>query len=276
MHLAKTVASALRSSPAYQRRKREVVSFEDFFAKAAPPQPIPPTLYQTGASRKVSRLHYEDMMRFRSLNEDLSFVFFDDQAMNRYMADVWLGTAIYEVFDRAAFPQMKADIFRYCLIFERGGFYCDINKGIFHNLRGLCGENADFLLSFENNEAIIYPEESVAAVLEHPTKVVIQWGFGAAPGHRILELVIQAIPVVAKSLSGGSVHSTKDAILMTTGPGVFSRAVREYLQDGLPETLSQAGIDFNGHGRHRLAGTELSPSAAEAHYSRSKSRVILV
>ena len=37
---------------------------------------------------------------------------------------------IYEVFQNAQFGPMKSDIWRYCILYRRGGVYCDIGKSM--------------------------------------------------------------------------------------------------------------------------------------------------
>ena len=158
---------------------------------------------------------------------------------------------------------------------HQGGFYCDINKGIFTNLGSFCSDETGFVLSFESNECIVFPDMEVASLLQHPTKVVIQWAFGATSGHPILKSIIKEIPKIASFIEGVRVHNVKEAVLMTTGPGVFTRVVRQHIAAEGVADIRQVGVDFDGTGRHRLAGTKPSASAARAHYAKAGSRVII-
>jgi hypothetical protein len=79
---------------------------------------------------------------------------------------------------------MKTDIFRYCLMADRGGFYFDISKGCTVPLRTLCGPDAEALIAFEPHPSPIPCPAEVAPHLRHPDKLLLQWGFSFAPGHR--------------------------------------------------------------------------------------------
>ena len=65
---------------------------------------------------------------------------------------------------------------------------------------------------------------------------------------------------------GKKYDSPKNAILRFTGPGMFSKSVREFFMEETNIKIAQAGIDFNGHGIFALKGSEVryltSPSYA--------------
>ena len=275
--LAKTFATVANrlQSVFLPKSGRVSVSFGDQLNRPPIDGRIPSNIYQTGASRAVTPAQLEDMMRFREINDDMNFIFLDDEEMHTFMETFWSNDPVFSVFQKSVFPQMKADIFRYCIIYDQGGFYCDINKGIFTNLGSFCSDETGFVLSFESNECIVFPDMEVASLLQHPTKVVIQWAFGATSGHPILKSIIKEIPKIASFIEGVRVHNVKEAVLMTTGPGVFTRVVRQHIAAEGVADIRQVGVDFDGTGRHRLAGTKPSASAARAHYAKAGSRVII-
>ena len=53
------------------------------------------------------------------------------------MQERWGSHPIGDLYQRAQFGVMQADLFRYCMIHDRGGFYLDINKILIVPLRTL-------------------------------------------------------------------------------------------------------------------------------------------
>ena len=48
--------------------------------------------------------------------------------MNEYMENNWKNNEIYEVFKNSLIGPLKTDIFRYCILFDKGGYYFDISR----------------------------------------------------------------------------------------------------------------------------------------------------
>ena len=113
------------------------------------------------------------------------------------------------------------------------------------------------MISYERNECIIPPSLEFSKVSAEPSKVVLQWGFGFVAGHRILDRAIRLIVENYELYSGKIFSSPKDAILAFTGPGLFTKAVRETLSLFEEGEVQEAGIDFNGGGIPALPGSNI-------------------
>jgi mannosyltransferase OCH1-like enzyme len=216
-----------------------MVELSDFSAKSPLKGLIPPFLYQTAPSRKVHPIHKERIERFRESNSGLYHVLFDQPATDEYMESSWSGHPIKDLYDTALYGPMKADIFRYCLIFERGGFYLDITKAFSKPLSFFVNSSSEGLIGFEEMNAAFFPELQVAKRLRHPECDLIQWCFGFKPNHPILELAIDRVVYAAKFFAGEA-WSVRQAIFAATGPGVFTWAVREYFREYEGENVAQA------------------------------------
>lgn len=217
---------------------------------------IPNVIYQTWGSYKFGRTHARLLSEFRALNDDFSFQFFDDrQLAEEYMAEAYKGQPILDIFNRARFGPMKADIWRYCIVFDRGGFYCDINKSVRVRLRDLLAPDASGLISFESRDFPAGAEESSLSAIQHPDKVVMNWMFGFAPGHRLLAQVIDGIVAKYLSYKGRVVKNPKREIIQFTGPEHLTRCLHEFARTHGTAGLQQAGIDFDGNGVFEMAGS---------------------
>lgn len=239
-------------------------------------QSIPSVLCQTHPTKQVSRRHRRELERFREANPDLAFVVFDDEEVDAFMAASWGSHPIYDVYRGSQFPQMRADIFRYCLVFERGGYYCDINKAVFTSLTSLATPDTHGLVAYESNECVVFPEPGISEKMQFPEKLLGQWAFGFVPEHPILRYAIDAVVEAAPFINNRSVKNVRDAVLMTTGPGVFTRAFRRWLATGDSESVQQAGIDFDGQGVFRVKGSESLVVRRPDYYAALHNRKILV
>ncbi len=209
---------------------------------------IPPVVYQTWVNRQFGRSHILGLEKFRSINKDLSFYIFDNDMLNDYMKIHWGDHEIYNVFINSKFSAMKADIFRYCILYERGGYYFDINKGCSVPLRSLHMEIDTALLSFEANVTIVPPSTNYIKNITLFNRLVLQWGFGFEKNHPLLSIVIKNICVYYKYFRGKIFDIPGHAILMFTGPGMLTKSLIEFIDLNMQVQCSFTGTDFNGNG----------------------------
>ena len=216
---------------------------------------IPANVFQTWETRKLTRRLHRSVSNFRELNPELSFKLFDAEARDAYMEEHWSQRDIFSVYKDANFGPLKADVFRYCILFERGGFYFDISKGVTRPLREFIEADSNELLSFEGTLSHGEAPKFLDGRLRKPQHLVAQWGFGFAPGHRILELQIQSIEKMQGAYRNRSFINPKAAILELSGPIPFTKSVWEFLSENSNHTMNQTEVDFNGAGIYSLPGS---------------------
>lgn len=99
-------------------------------------QLIPKVFYQTGKSRCIHPDIAEIMTKWRDLNAfpGFSYFFYDDEAMDAFLFDKARWEDIFpslhlalQCIDEVHNPTMKADIWRYLVLWEYGGIYVDID-----------------------------------------------------------------------------------------------------------------------------------------------------
>ena len=235
---------------------------------------IPPIVYQTWEVNYFGKTHFSEIQKFRALNPDLQFQFFAKERLENYMEEVWGQHPIYPIFKGAKFGPMLADIFRYCILFERGGFYFDISKGCAVSITSLCSANATGLISYEAHDCVVIPKPNAMRRMLHPEKYVLQWGMGFAKEHAFLRLLLENICEYYPFFKGKSFAVPKNAILSLTGPGMFTKTLREYLDANEDANLVQAGIDFNGHGIYSLKGSEVRYATISSYAGSNKSLIV--
>lgn len=216
---------------------------------------IPATVYQTWETTMLTRRLHKSVSEFRQLNPELSFELYHADARDAYMEASWGHRSIYSVYKDAKFGPLKADVFRYCILFEHGGFYFDISKGVRRPLRKFINTDSRELLSFEGNIAHREPPNDLEGRLKNPNHLVAQWGFGFAPGHDILKFQIAAIEKTARNYRDRVFENPKAAILEFSGPIPFTESVWRYLSEDPTRQINQTQVDFNGYGIYSLPGS---------------------
>ena len=136
--------------------------------QVAPLSKIPPVVIQTWEDRLFGKTHLREMAWFRDLNPELSFELWDRDQRLTYLRESWGHHPIFNIYQQSQFGPMKTDIFRYCLLADRGGFYFDISKGCTVPLRTLYGAETEALITFEPHESPLHCDPNVAKHLKHP------------------------------------------------------------------------------------------------------------
>ena len=220
---------------------------------------IPPVVYQTWEENLFGRRHLRALERFRKINGDLQFILMDRTERDAYMAESWGHHPVHAIYCGAQFGPMRADIFRYCLLHERGGYYFDINKAVTVPIRSLHAPDSTAFLSHEHSECTVLPSRQTLDLMPLPGHYIAQWAFGFAPQHPFLARTIAYICEFADAYANRSFSTPKSAILQLTGPGMFTRAVRDSLdQDpSLAQQMTLLPPAFAGAGDVNLEGSDV-------------------
>ena len=216
---------------------------------------IPAVVYQTWVSKRLTRRFHNSATVFREQNPELSFVLFDDSDADSYMSTYWSHRDIYSIYRDAQFGPMKADIFRYCILHERGGFYFDLSKGLRRPVSEFIGPHTQELLTSEGNRHLLSVPPTVKGRLTLPDNLFVQWGFGFSPEHQVLDQVLASIEKNQSKFRDKVFQFPKGAILEFTGPIAFTKAIWKFLEQNETRELNQQGVDFLGSGELSLKGS---------------------
>ncbi len=246
-----------------------------------PERLIPNQVYQTWKRPCVDETMARVMTAFRQVNAGFGFHFFDDARMQAYMDEVWGGHDIHGVFTATRHGAARADIWRYCILYERGGVYLDIDSTLKIKLDELPKGIAE-LISFETNPLLsqtdpaLFPEDArylaPPPALLHPGHLVLNWCLMFCPKHPVLERVIERICRHASRYRGVSFENVAQAIFHFSGPLVLTQAVWDHVEAG--NRIKQAGFDFDGQGLFKIPRAATLYEAAP-HYSTARHQAIL-
>lgn len=107
-------------------------------------QKIPRVIYQTWKTRQVSKNHYQAMMSWSRLNPEYHYYFYDDQMCRKFLQDNY-PTRVLKCYDALKSGAFKADLFRYCLLYKKGGIYIDCSHECKTPLREMIKPNDKFI-----------------------------------------------------------------------------------------------------------------------------------
>jgi inositol phosphorylceramide mannosyltransferase catalytic subunit len=250
-----------------------------YFSVPASRARIPNRVYQTWETPLIPSLMARGIRRFRRLNPDYSFSFFDAEARADYMERHYAGHPILTVFRDLKIRTAQVDVWRYCILYREGGIYCDIDSAMGVPLRQIIREEMPELISFERNlwrdtfdpayadagAFMSSPPASARAKFDHPDHVILNWMMCFEREHPILKEAIDLIVHHFSFFQGKRFASALKAIIHCTGPLALTQAAWRWLatSDRRP---CQCGIDFNGQAILTLPGSGRRHTVSNPHY----------
>lgn len=239
---------------------------------------IPAVLHQTWDTNFLGKTHARLIAAFRERNPDVSFVFHDKSHRDQYMKAHYGTHPIYEIYRNARFGPLQVDIWRYCLILDQGGYYMDINKELTKPLRDFIGPDTQAFFAYESTLSLMVAPNEIAHRLANPHNLVVNWGFGFAKGHPILQKTIDNICKYYPQFAGRVFEQPKHAIIKLTGPAMLTQslydAMRENTDPAFDAGLVQAGIDFHGAGNSNMARSWVRYAQVPA-YAQARNQIIV-
>jgi len=233
---------------------------------------IPLDVYQVWTHSVLGKTHIKNLSRFIGMNPEYKFWFYDAQRMNSYMLQFYGQHPIYEIYAHAQFGPVKTDIWRYCILLERGGWYFDINKMVEAPLGQIASAEDTAVISYERN---LLPEWMPLGpkTLKQPDRLILNWGLGFSKGHPVLRAVVDNIVRDYPKFKGVRFPNVKEAVLRLTGPHQLTSTIHQLAREG-GLALREAGIDFDGFGNADINGSWVR-YAAQQSYSRQSDGIIV-
>lgn len=141
-------------------------------------------------------------------NSNLKYYFYDNLHCEQFIKTNF-DESVYKAYMRLPLAVMKADLWRYCIIYHYGGIYADTDA--------ICLNNPKLFLN--NTLLTVAPENETH---------LCNWTFSAPKGSPILKRVIKLS--VTRILS---IHEIKGEHIIheLTGPGVFTHGIEQFLRE---------------------------------------------
>ena len=144
-------------------------------------------------------------------NQGFNYHFYNDAMCEQFMKNIapYINKDIYTAYCKVPLAVMKADLWRYCIIYHFGGIYADTDT--------ICKTTPKLFMN--KSLLTIVPENSCH---------LCQWVFAAPKGSLILKSVIDLS--VERILSMTEIKG-EHIIHYLTGPGVFTDGIEKYLKE---------------------------------------------
>lgn len=172
----------------------------------------------------------------------------DDVAINLVRMLYATVPEVLEAYNALPLPVLKADFFRYLILFARGGIYSDIDTyAIQSAVKWIPGqiprETVGLVIGIEAD-----PDRSDWAEWYSRRIQFCQWTIQSKPGHPVLRDIITRITKETLSMknSGKLDNFVGGDVVELTGPAVWTDTIMEYFNDGrfFDVAKSPAKIDY--------------------------------
>jgi len=158
--------------------------------------------------------------------ENCKFIFYDDNACDEFIKNNF-NVKIYNTYKKInpLYGAMRADFFRYCVLYVLGGIYIDVKSQINYPIFKIIQKNDTCILDMPRSNS--EPWRVNAPTYE-------QWLLIFAPRHPYLLSMINMMfkkineKYIPESINGFKL-STKGKILNITGPDAFTKAINNYI-----------------------------------------------
>jgi len=182
---------------------------------------IPLNLFQTWHTKDLPPAMKESVELLKSQNPEFTYYLFDDADCREFIAENF-DYCVVEAFDRLIPGAYKADLWRYCVLYIRGGIYLDIK---YHCINGFK------LVELTNKEYFV--RDRPGFITEKKDGIGIYNAFMVCypKNKKLLKCIYQIVENIRNNYYGRTA-------LYPTGPGLL----RDYFSDSETDGFS---LDFN-------------------------------
>lgn len=174
---------------------------------------IPRTIFQTHKSMEYIQSNPQLVEATTSWKKhtEFSYQFYDDNQCREFMKTYF--SSILDFYDALPLQVMRADLWRYCIIYIYGGIYADTDTILY--------KTPELFTTHPGKQLVVVPENNVH---------FCQWVFAAPPKSPILKSIIDLSVERMKKINLLECKG-EHIIHYLTGPGVFTDGIISYLQD---------------------------------------------
>lgn len=167
---------------------------------------IPKVIYQTFYTKYLPVRIQSSIDKMKLNNPNYDYYLYDDVEIENFIKNEF-DDETYRAFTCLNVGAAKADLWRYCILYKKGGIYLDVDSEFNGSIDELISEKDTAIISRESHKDIF-----------------LQWCLIFPPNHPILEICIRKC--VENILSKKSSN-----VLHLTGPVVFSESVIEHCKE---------------------------------------------
>ena len=200
---------------------------------------IPFLVHQTFYTTNLPIEIFNIIKNNKKLNPKFKFIFYDDNDCEKFIKTFFDERTFnaYMMLNNC-YGAMKADFFRYCVLYKIGGVYLDIKSKIKIPLGLIIKENDSCILDLPRNN--LEPWRKFKPTYE-------QWLLIFEPNHPYLNTMIQQMVFNIENkyepqIYGYKKLNSKQKILQLTGPDALTRAINTCIDNNI---IKHRNIDYN-------------------------------
>lgn len=193
---------------------------------------IPKKIYRSWKTQNFHPKIAKQIRKMLDINPDYEQIIYNDEQIQDYVYSHY-GKEISNAFNKLNIMTAKVDLWRYLILYEKGGIYLDIDSVINTKISSFLNDEDDSLITVEKN-----PE------------LFVQWALFFQKNHPILERVIENV------LANISKNKYPNDIINTTGPGVFTNSLQQVHLENFSKKLQWASIDESYDKKYRIKNSE--------------------
>ena len=176
--------------------------------------PIPKIIYQTWFTKKLTprQIYIQEQIKIKNKNYEI--LLYDDSDIDNFIKDNYSGE-IYNTFKLIKLGAVKADFWRYLILYKYGGIYLDFDANINCNLDKLIDINDKAIISREGNSGVF-----------------LQWVLIFEKEHPILlDCILQCITNIKKIYIKKEVNESFEFndIINCCGPRGFTESINNVM-----------------------------------------------
>lgn len=187
---------------------------------------IPKVIYQTVKDKtNIPYKITECMNTLKKMNPEYSHKIYDNKDIIEYLKkknDPEI-LSIYESINDEYGPA-KADLFRYILMYDKGGVYLDAKSGCSKPLRDLIKKDDEFLLYY-------WDKENTSKRIGNKNGEIPQWYIITKPKHPFLKDVIKNVCQNIRNYDFNKDGYGKSMVLKITGPDIFTNTIEKKIEN---------------------------------------------
>ena len=177
---------------------------------------IPKIIWQTYKTKDLPYSAIDAHKSWVTKNVDWEVKIYDDNDIEKYIIEYW-GSRTLTFYKNLTIGAMKADLWRYLIMSTHGGVYSDIDN--------LCTRSINSWI-YENK---LYDKKDILLISLEPNELYFcQWIFLSTPNHPAMRHVCEYI--LLNYEKNGINKSDPNFVFNTTGPAIWTKAIKNYLQ----------------------------------------------
>jgi mannosyltransferase OCH1-like enzyme len=239
---------------------------------------IPKIIHQTYKNADLPAEISAGTKALRDQNPDWSYSFYTDADCEEFIASHFDSTVLEAYLSiNPTYGAARADLFRYLLIYHKGGVYLDIKSTANHPLSEVT-KNESYLLShWDNSTSGTHPDWGIH-IPGMPNGEFQQWYIAAEQGHPFLLHVIKSVLDNIKNYTPESHGVGKLGTLKTTGPIAYTLAIiscMPFAPHRLVRNNHMLGLAYSIFEKNGKAPRHHENNMPNPHYSNSDEPIVL-